>query len=182
MYLFVSESHPDNLIRLWPWQAFWGLAALSALIVLGLLLWAKEGVENVNKKWKWPVVVHTIFYITLFCSITMGFGLLKLLEDHVYLAGTVIEAESGSPVKDPSLLLYDAGDNLRCQVKGDGEGYCETLIKKETCNSIQNWRLMVSAEAYKQARMPIVDCTALHVQWRKLRLRPQPKENTGRAK
>lgn len=173
LYIFVSQSHPDNLIRMWPWWIFFLMSAASFVFILILLLWKKEDVEDENNQHKWPVVVHSVLYCFLFCCITMGFGLVKLLEDHVHLTCKVIEAQTGSPVKNPLVSLYDADNKVQCQVDGGAGGYCETLIKKETCNNIKNWRLEVSAKGYNPAIMPIMDCTALLARWRKVRLSPQ---------
>jgi len=141
--------------------------------MFSLLLCKKGDVEDVEKKEILPILFHTVFYISLFCSITIGFGLLKLLEDYSHLTGRVIEFESDSPVKHPSILLTDTEDIMRSQIEGDEEGYCETLLKQETCESIENWKLVITAKGYDPLRIPILDCINLSARWRKIRLRKQ---------
>lgn len=170
-YIFVRNSPPNYLIDLWPWWTFLILSFVCFITILSLLLWKKKDVNN--DKTKCPIVLHSGFYIILFCSITMGCGLVKLLEDHVYLDGKAIEAEQGSSVKNVLVQLYDVNEKIRCQVQGDAKGHYETLISKDTFGSIKDWRLEISAKGYDDAKIPIADGDVLFSQWRQVILFPQ---------
>ena len=173
LYIFVKNSPPSYLIVMWPWWTFLIFSFLSFAIILSLLIWKKEDVEK--DRTRWPVILHSTFYIVLFCSITIGCGLVKLLESHVHLAGKATAAEEGSPVKNVLVQLYDKEERIRCQVQGDAKGFYEALIKKDTFDRIKDWRLEISGKDYDDAKIPIADGDVLLSQWRQVVLFKQKK-------
>jgi hypothetical protein len=174
VYIFVSNTPGTLLLQVWPWWCFMLISAVCVCVLIGLLLWK---IDDVNGgKAIWPLVLHSALYFVIFCSITLGCGLVKLLETNVHLVGKAVSAASGKPVAGARIQLYDESA-LRLEVRSNREGIYQTLLSKEVLAKMDGLRMEVLARGYDLKSITLSDEVMFMTQWQQVVLVQSEEDN-----
>ena len=137
IFSYTNYVHPDQLIALPQW---WWFTLLSLILTFGyfaLFLYLKEKVKN--NALKWPILVNFFIYIFIFCSLTIGFSLLKVYQNYILVEGKVILDTSEKEFVDAEITISDSkGDALK-HIRTDRNGEFKLLLEKTdlpVCKSI----------------------------------------------
>jgi len=133
IYGYSIYAHPIEVVSMPAWWVLILVALLLTVIYLALYLFFGRAARSPSSIA--AVVAGFVIYVGIFCSLTGGFGVLRLLEDHYILRGKVLDSANGAPV--PAAELDFTGDGgYRDLVRTDEDGKFVHLIEKDALDKI----------------------------------------------
>ena len=150
IYGFSIYTHPIEVVTMPAWWVFILLALLLTILYLGLLLFY-------GRSEKTPfsitiVIISFVLYVGIFCSLTAGFGVLRVLEGYYVLRGQVVEAVSGIGVPGAE-IDFTGGNGYRSFVRADKSGRFVHLIEKDDLDRIN--KLDVTKDGFRDGRFSV---------------------------
>jgi len=166
VFLYLDRLGEYDLIY-WPnWSYFIITAFILTMIYFVILIYKSTDVNSNNSKW--PICVNFLTYISIFVSLTIGFGLLNTYSDYFVIKGVVV-SNNGDVVENASItVMYkdNTGSPLRLTTQRDGE--FAFLIKKEDYNNYNN--ILVQKVDFQNLNRSFSDVASLKAQVRKMEL------------
>ncbi|ELR69044.1 hypothetical protein C900_05529 [Fulvivirga imtechensis AK7] len=135
IFIYMSESLPYEIINFPSWWIFIISAFVLCLIYIFIYIYYKNDVNS--DKMKWPIFVNFVSYVLLFCTLTTGFGLLKVHYGYYYFKGRVVN-EKEEPISSAFLEVRGNSNEVINEFYSDDKGVFNILIAKddfEKCRS-----------------------------------------------
>ena len=150
IYGYSIYAHPMDIVT-WPrwWVFILGALALT-VAYLGLFLFYSKDVRD-NRKMG-IVLTNFGLYIGIFCCLTAGFGVLRVLDDYYVLRGEVVDIQSGAAVPRAD-IGFEGLENYHSVARTDDDGEFVHLIEKPNLEKIN--RVVVTKDGYQEKRLSL---------------------------
>lgn len=145
IFAYCNYSNPYQLISLPSWWIFILFSLILTIVYFTIYFFYKEKVES--KKNKISVIFNFIIYIAIFCSLTLGFGLLKVYSNYYVIKGKVVDySDNNLSLSEVEVGISDNDRKFEQISLTDKDGNFQLLIQKEY---IEDYKyLSVSKEGY----------------------------------
>jgi len=154
LFTVVTYSHPFQVIHFPSWKIFIGSAFILSIVFVAFYIYFKD--MRAARFYKLAVMGQFVIYIFLFCSLTMGFGELKIFANYYVFKGQVVNANINEGLKcevvimdnDSTVMSLITDDDGRFNLLINNRNFPEGLgIDLEHCD-----KLVAYSEQYKEVR------------------------------
>ncbi|MET0393460.1 MAG: carboxypeptidase-like regulatory domain-containing protein [Chitinophagaceae bacterium] len=144
LFVYSYYASPYQLLWLPSWGAF---IFIAVVLVVAYFIIFFLGMKKVNEgKSKPLVIINFVLYITIFCSLTVGFAKVKLFKDYYIMSGRVLDAGTKTPVRDADVMLMAGGSAEAMQTVTNRSGEFSFFIDRPLFNKID--KVQVNATNY----------------------------------
>jgi hypothetical protein len=148
LYAYCSYAHPTQVIGLPAWYYFLGAAIPLTVVFFVVFLYHRDRVKSGAELW--PVVVNFVLYISIFATLTTGFGILKIFEPYLVIQGVVVD-EAGNGLGNVDVEVSDQQTYVRSGIT-DGEGRFIILVDKTRVESLTR-AVMTSSDGARERQI-----------------------------
>lgn len=143
IYAYFSYASEIQLIYLPEWYYFILLALILSILYLTIFIYCKEKVKS--KDSRWPIILNFIIYISIFVSLTFGFGLLKVYDGYYVLKGKVTDMNA-QPIEGTDVEISNDQTTYKETTITNRNGEFYLLIDKKEIDGINS--LIFTKEDY----------------------------------
>ena len=144
IYGYSIYAHPIEVVSMPAWWVFILTALVLTVFYLGLFLLfgrAKRTTFSI-----FIVITSFVIYVGIFCSLTAGYGALRVFEGYYILRGQVVDSKTRTGVPDAE-IDFSGDSGYGAVVRADKEGKFVHLIEKKDLDGINE--VLVTKKGYR---------------------------------
>ena len=144
IYGYSIYAHPIEVVSMPAWWVFLFAALFLTAVYLGLFLLFGRAQRTT---FSILVVIASFFlYVGIFCSLTAGFGVLRVFEGFYILRGQVVDSKTRTGVPGAE-IDFAGGNGYRAFVIADKDGEFVHVVEKKDLDRINEVQVIRRATA-----------------------------------